>query len=494
MKVHFYVRQGKIIPIFEDMTKTFHLPSEVKINDWDDYYKKTEYYDTALCKVENNITVDWITFKSLSGTTSFIYGKPCDIKKSIKFSRVLSEDEEKVVVNYITKRDNIFEKIYQSGESFADVLWKRTNSFNILDITDEEILKEDKEVRNIDNMANAVKDLSPMEKLGLATSLDVKAKSEIVAMEIGKQIREVLTPLAKVDDSSSIIRRYSKSLQFYDKSNTSELFKDSNNKDLLYTRLADFLERISFIQPVYLLGSAGVGKNVLEEQLVHRLTEKYGAYVGSISFDSSITQADTTVATSPLTDKEKWGIYTEAIIKANELWGNREIPSDLTSYTPDCELVIVLGNEFSRQCGDTMAKLLTFLSTRGAEIEIDGKIYYNTPNLILFFNGNTEVNGEAVGSHILQDGAWSSRMFMYELTGIFYLNPRTGRVETDIYDRIMANESNYDKSFVSKLDTIINKLDLDKDYRNCFPFDCKVNLRDVTRISVINSIAEELGF
>ena len=319
-------------------------------------------------------------------------------------------------------------------------------------------------MRNIDNMANAVKDLSSMEKLGLATSLDVKAKSEIVAMEIGKQIREVLTPLAKVDDLSSIIRRYSKSLQFYDKSNISELFKDSNNKDLLYTRLADFLERISFIQPVYLLGSAGVGKNVLEEQLVHRLTEKYGAYVGSISFDSSITQADTTVATSPLTDKEKWGIYTEAIIKANELWGNREIPSDLTSYTPDCELVIVLGNEFSRQCGDTMAKLLTFLSTRGAEIEIDGKIYYNTPNLILFFNGNTEVNGEAVGSHILQDGAWSSRMFMYELTGIFYLNPRTGRVETDMYDRIMANESNYDKSFVSKLDTIINKLDLDKDY------------------------------
>lgn len=33
MNVHFYVRQGKIIPIFEDMVKTFHLPSGVKIND-----------------------------------------------------------------------------------------------------------------------------------------------------------------------------------------------------------------------------------------------------------------------------------------------------------------------------------------------------------------------------------------------------------------------------------------------------------------------------
>lgn len=313
------------------------------------------------------------------------------------------------------------------------------------------------------------------------------------------------------DDSIEIIRRYKDSFNYYNKNNVDCLFSLSNSMKVLYKKLYDFLTLVSYRQPVYLLGEAGVGKNVLEEQIIKGIAEKYGAYVASFDFDTSTTQANTTVSTSPLTDNEIYGIYTEAIIKANEEYFSSidtgverraKLSSDLealktNNYEPSCRQVIVLGNEFSRQRGDTLAKLLSFLSNRGAEINIDGKIYFNTPNLLLFFNGNTIVEGRIVGGNILSDKAWGSRLYMYEMTGIFYLNPKTHKVMTDVYESLKEDET-LSEEFKKRLDDAYEKLDLDTTYslesRKSLPAECKINMREVSHVTVVNSLAEGCGF
>lgn len=288
MKVHFYVRQGKIIPIFEDIGKTFHLPSGVRINDWDDYYKKTEYYGTALYKVKNNITVDWITFKSLSGATSFIYGKPCDIKTSIKFSKELTEGEEQIVVSYIITRDNIFSPVYQNGESFVDVLWKRTNSSNI---TNKEILKEDKEVSNVDGIANDIKGLNLVEKLGLATSLDVKAKAEVVATEVGKVMKPLLD--SKNEDDIKIAEPERKEI--------TDLNKVSN---LNWFNVNSCISTLRAGKIPVLVGWAGAGKTYTVRNMHGYISEYYKSK--GKSFDKMI---EVFIPCSNIAHNDFWGSF-----------------------------------------------------------------------------------------------------------------------------------------------------------------------------------------
>ena len=403
MKVHFYVRQGKIIPIFEDMTKTFHLPSGVRINDWDNYYKKTEYYDTALCKVENNITVDWITFKSLSGATSFIYGKPCDIKTSIKFSRELTEDEEQVIVNYITTRNSIFEKIYQSGESFADVLWKRTSSFNILDITDEEILKEDKEVKNIDNMANAVKDLSPMEKLGLATSLDVKAKSEIVAMEVGKVMKPLLD--SKSEDDIKIAKPEISVVGFNDKPISLSKFNVDSCIDTL---------RAGKI-PV-LVGWAGAGKTYTVRNMHGYISEYYISR--GRNFDKMI---EAFIPCSNISHNDFWGSFDAVshtcIGKFKYIWLEAEKNPNILYYVILDEMLDM--TDIRKTFGDSFSKLTSL-----------------PENMIVVATGNKSVydSSNETARNMLKDDGILGRFELIEVKNILE-NPKSEMYNT-FFDNI----------------------------------------------------------
>lgn len=352
--------------------------------------------------------------------------------------------------------------------------------------------------------------LSVDKKIGAGEALVLSAKSEIVSKALAKEFAEVLKSLLGVDNTVKVIRRYENSFNYYNKDNIDSLFSLSNSMEVLYKKLYDFLTLVSYRQPVYLLGEAGVGKNVLEEQIIKGIAEKYGAFVASFDFDTSTTQANTTMSTSPLTDNEIYGIYVEAIIKANDEYfasstedeRKAKLSSDLkalknNTYVPSCNQVIVLGDEFSRQRGDTLAKLLSFLSNRGAEINIGGKIYYNTPNLLLFFNGNTVVEGRVVGGNILSDKAWGSRLYMYEMTGIFYLNPKTHKVMTDVYESLKEDET-LSEEFKKRLDDAYEKLDLNTTYSSesskSLPADCKINMREVFNALAVDSLAESCGF
>lgn len=445
----------------------------------------------------------WIPFDSLSTATSFLYGKPCDIKTTIKTNQEITDFDVKVIENSIVNNFSIYETAKNGGlcsnlldtKSIVDALLEKSNK-----------VKGEKKIgmKNEDLVG-----LSATEKIGAGEALVVSGKSEILA----KALAKAFEPLLGVDDTVKIIRRYENSFNYYNKDNIDSLFSLSNSMKVLYKKLYNFLTLVSYRQPIYLLGEAGVGKNVLEEQIIKGIAEKYGAFVASFDFDTSTTQANTTMSTSPLTDNEIYGIYVEAIIKANEEYfassTEDEIKAKLSSdlealknntYEPSCNQVIVLGNEFSRQRGDTLAKLLSFLSNRGAEINIGGRIYYNTPNLLLFFNGNTVVEGRVVGGNILSDKAWGSRLYMYEMTGIFYLNPKTHKVMTDIYESLKDDETLSDE-FKVKLDAVYNKLadiGLDTTYssesKKSLPADCKINMREVFNALTVDSLAESCGF
>lgn len=495
-KVHWYVKCGNTIPIFELDSNSFHISVDTPIPDWDVYYVQSKQLEFNRYRVKDGKTTNWISFNSLSSATSFLYGKPCDIKTTIKFSRELSDDENKLLTcHYLLNRLSIYGSIYKSGESFADVIWKSSDNKNSI--------KEEYTNMQVEDLIG----LNAERKIAAGEALVVSAKAEILAKALKKEFESVLN----VDNTTKIIRRYKDSFNYYNKDNADCLFSLSNSMEVLYKKLYDFLTLVSYRQPVYLLGEAGVGKNVLEEQIIKGIAEKYGAYVASFDFDTSTTQANTTMSTSPLTDNEIYGIYTEAIIKANEEYFSSidtgaerraKLSSDLealttNNYEPSCRQVIVLGNEFSRQRGDTLAKLLSFLSNRGAEINIDGKIYFNTPNLLLFFNGNTIVEGRVVGGNILSDKAWGSRLYMYEMTGIFYLNPKTHKVMTDVYESLKEDET-LSEEFKKRLDDAYEKLELDTTYspesRKSLPAECKINMREVSHATVVDSLAEGCGF
>lgn len=502
-KVHWYVKCGRTIPIFESDNNLFFISKDTIIPDWDDYYNQTEDSKKRRQFVEQGKTSCWIPFDSLSTAISFLYGKPCDIKTTIKTSQEITDFDVKVIENSIVNNFSIYETAKNGGlcsnlldtKSIVDALLEKSNK-----------VKGEKKIgmKNEDLVG-----LSATEKIGAGEALVVSGKSEILA----KALAKAFEPLLGVDDTAKIIRRYEVSFNYYNKDNIDSLFSLSNSMKVLYEKLYNFLTLVSYRQPVYLLGEAGVGKNVLEEQIIKGIAEKYGAFVASFDFDTSTTQANTTMSTSPLTDNEIYGIYVEAIIKANEEYfasstedeRKAKLSFDLealknSTYEPSCNQVIVLGNEFSRQRGDTLAKLLSFLSNRGAEINIGGKIYYNTPNLLLFFNGNTVVEGRVVGGNILSDKAWGSRLYMYEMTGIFYLSPKTHKVMTDIYESLKDDET-LSEEFKVKLDAVYSKLvelDLDTTYgsesKKSLPADCKINMREVFNALAVDSLAESCGF
>ena len=504
-KVHWYVKCGRTIPIFESSCGLFYISKDTIIPNWDDYYSQTEESLRNRCFVEHNKTNSWLHFNSLSATTSFLYGKPCDIKTTIKVSQVLDDAEFKIV-RYCANNSTSIYKIDENGDFYSDMFSNKL----LVDVLLEKAMNIKVEERNENTMLkDSLDGLGIEDKICAGEALVVRGKAEILARAFAKAFE----PLLGIDDTVKIIRRYENSFNYYNKDNIDSLFSLSNSMKVLYEKLYNFLTLVSYRQPIYLLGEAGVGKNVLEEQIIKGIAERYGAFVASFDFDTSTTQANTTMSTSPLTDNEIYGIYVEAIIKANEEYfasstedeRKAKLSSDLealknNTYEPSCNQVIVLGNEFSRQRGDTLAKLLSFLSNRGAEINIGGKIYYNTPNLLLFFNGNTVVEGRVVGGNILSDKAWGSRLYMYEMTGIFYLNPKTHKVMTDIYESLKDDET-LSEEFKVKLDVVYNKLadiGLDTTYgsesKKSLPADCKINMREVFNALAADSLAESCGF
>lgn len=299
---------------------------------------------------------------------------------------------------------------------------------------------------------------------------------------------------------------YKSSFKEYTRDNMTSLFNIAVGMPLLHKRLLDDFVQTVFRKPLYLIGSSGVGKNILEYQLIRKLCKEYSnsLLLSIIDYDSSITQQDITHARSVMQSNMVMGLYEEAIIKANELYfrgvSNREqkLNEDLAKlnkqeFLDNMDLVVVLGNEYSRQVGDNLSKLLSFLSRRGEYIVIDDKIYYNTPNLILLFNGNTIVNGKHVVDEALNDDAWKTRFCIYEFNGIFYTDIKDKTVQTDVYEEIQESIKDgrlkCDDSFVDKLETAhdyILKENLegseltDKKKLSEFRKKCEICLRGIT--------------
>ena len=84
-KVHWYIKCGNTIPIFELGSNSFYISVDTPIPDWDDYYVQSKQLEFNRCHVKNGKTTNWVSFSSLSSATSFLYGKPCDIKTTINY-------------------------------------------------------------------------------------------------------------------------------------------------------------------------------------------------------------------------------------------------------------------------------------------------------------------------------------------------------------------------------------------------------------------------
>ena len=297
-------------------------------------------------------------------------------------------------------------------------------------------------------------------------------ESKVILSPIVESINKLADTINKNNLSDEVKRPYKNCFKTYTRESLNLLFPFSADRPIIYKRLLKSHKKYVFWRPIYDIGAAGVGKNVLQEQTIRGLCYDCGTiHLAVINFDSSTTQGDTTSARSPLTDRTIRGIYEEAIILANNLYfGNlseqekiEKLRYDKESikngtYTCNEELVIVQGNEFSRQIGNNLEKIMSFLSELGDMYEIDGKIYYNTPNLLAFFNGNTFVNGKLVGAELRSDKAWTGRLEVYELHGIFYTDPITGIIQTDAYEEILASD-NYSESVKEYLSEAYNELE-----------------------------------
>lgn len=326
--------------------------------------------------------------------------------------------------------------------------------------------------------------------------------ADALSASLSKAFFDKFTELQSLDDTR---HDYKNSFREYTKDNMESLFNIVTKMPLLHTKLLDEFTKIVFKKPLYIIGTAGVGKNILEYQLIRRLCRDYSnkLHLATIDYDSSITQQDTTHSRSVMRGSMVMGLYEEAIIKANQLYFagvvNREkkLNDDLDllksgELIRDMDLVVVLGNEYSRQVGDNLSKLLSFLSKRGESIVIDGELYYNTPNLIFMFNGNNKINGKYVNDEASSDDAWKSRFCVYEFSGIIYTDIENETVQTDVLDRVceMIKDDNSKNGIELKglLDTasavlvdknlIGNKIK--KDDRKEFREKCEICLRDFT--------------
>lgn len=132
-KVHWYVKCGNTIPIFELNSNSFHISVDTPIPDWDAYYAQSKQLEFNRYRVKDGKTTNWISFSSLSSATSFLYGKPCDIKTTIRFSRELMDDEDDLLIfYYLLHRVSIYDIIYMSLESLLQMFFGSQTIMKIL--------------------------------------------------------------------------------------------------------------------------------------------------------------------------------------------------------------------------------------------------------------------------------------------------------------------------------------------------------------------------
>lgn len=278
-KVHWYIKCGNTIPIFELCSNSFHISVDTPIPDWDDYYNQSKQLEFNRYRVKDGKTTNWISFSSLSSATSFLYGKPCDIKTTIKFSRDLSDDEDTLLsCYYLLNRVSIYDIIYESEESFVDVLWK--SSIN------ENTIKEDYMNMQVEDLFN----LSVDKKIGAGEALVLSAKSEIISKALAKEFAEVLKPLSSTSDDELTQKTFV------------PVFTDVSHSDSLDMENANACIRSikRNLIPV-LVGEAGCGKTYTAEHLGEKLLETFGK--------EGQTLKQTKICCSGIPYNEFWGSY-----------------------------------------------------------------------------------------------------------------------------------------------------------------------------------------
>lgn len=277
-KVHWYIKCGNAIPIFELGYNLFYISVDTPIPDWDNYYAQSKQLEFNRYHVKDGKTTNWISFSSLSSATSFLYGKPCDIKTTIKFSRELSDDEDKLLTcYYLLNRLSAYDSIYESGESFADVFWKSDNDENI---------KED-------YMKLQSKDLEGLgidDKIGAGAALLTRGIAEISARAFAKEFAEVLKPLSSTSDDELTQKTFV------------PVFTDISHSDSLDMENANACIRSikRNLIPV-LVGEAGCGKTYTAEHLGELLRKTFGK-------DGQVLK-QTKICCSGIPYNEFWGSY-----------------------------------------------------------------------------------------------------------------------------------------------------------------------------------------
>lgn len=305
-KVHWYVKCGNTIPIFELGSNSFHISVDTPIPDWDDYYNQSKQLEFNRYRVKDGKTTNWVSFSSLSSATSFLYGKPCDIKTTIRFSRELTDDEDILLsCHYLLNRVSIYDIIYESGESFADVLWKSSNTENIIKEDYMNLQSKDLEGLNIED------------KIFGGAALLTRGITEMSARAFAKEFAEVLKPLSSTSDDELTQKTFV------------PVFTDASHSDSLDMENANACIRSikRNLIPV-LVGEAGCGKTYTAEHLGEKLREAFGK--------KGQTLKQTKICCSGIPYNEFWGSY-DAVSNMctgsfKYIWKEAENNSDILYY------------------------------------------------------------------------------------------------------------------------------------------------------------------
>ena len=396
------------------------------VNNWTSGYKDTNERMFYRQFVESGFLTRDLAFESLSGVTSFIYGKPCDIKTTITTHGVSDFSDInrlKEAINFrlsscslikgtntsksrktksSTNPDRVKDSLVRKNELLAsDVLEEK--EFNLS--KDNESSLYNKEIREEKDMdSNVSKDiisycsgLSCEEEFSLATMLKLNAKAKFFSSVLNKKDDSInfLEPYAnRVEKFNRDSKEYNESLKL--------LSRVLNQNDLV--NICDTLK----YSGVYLAGEAGIGKGMIANNIGALLVEqndKYNSYAKVfVNCHEAINIAQVSWGTG-MNNVEYLGAFYTAFKYAEE--------------HRDCAVVLVL-DEINRCKWEELLGAVFELTSSKIEKShcrmINGVDLTYLSNVYIIATGNV---GVSFKTGKIDDSGFNDRFQYIKLSGLF---------------------------------------------------------------------------
>lgn len=450
------------------------------VNNWTSGYKDTNERMFYRQFVESGFLTRDLAFESLSAATSFIYGKPCDIKttitthgvsdfsdinrlkeaiefrlsscslikgtntsKSRKTKSSTNPDRVKdslVRKNELLESDSLEEKV---GVVSNDVLEEK--EFNLS--KDNESSLYNKEIREEKDMnLNERKDitghfsgLSPEEEFSLATMLELNAKAKFFSSVLNKK-----------DDSISFLEPYANRIEIFNRDSTE--YNESLNllsRVLNQNDLVNICDTLKY-SGVYLAGEAGIGKGMIANNIGALLVEqndKYNSYAKVfVNCHEAINIAQVSWGTG-MNNVEYLGAFYTAFKYAEE--------------HRDCAVVLVLDEINRCKWEELLGAVFELTSSKIGSSHcrmINGVELTYSSNVYIIATGNV---GVSFKTGKIDDSGFNDRFQYIKLSGLFdsieYINSYSKNAALELKPSLLE-----EKDIYKVLEGVYHAIEFDK--------------------------------